>query len=412
MFQHTQRKKSDFLPPIFLFSLVVFFWTLFDATLGFITPLLIAERGFSLGMIGLIIGSSSVTGAIFDFIICKLFKNSDFRRMLLMMFVLCIFYPLVLSRAETLWIFLFAMAMWGIYFDFYSFSVFNFVGRYTKKDEHAESFGVVQIFRALGAMIAPFIVGFLIFDMIDQKPFILSWIFLGIGFILFCVLLILMRKNMVNDKMKDHVKKQKSFFVEIYLWKKLGKIMTPVLCITFFLTFVDAFFWTLAPLYIETLDMGKFGGIFLTAYILPSIFVGWFVGGLTHNFGKKDTALLGIFIGSTILMSFVYVTSSIGVLVVVFLASCFLSIASPSISAAFADYISESPRFDGEIEGIADLSANSAYIVGPIVAGILANFLGIPAAFSILGLIGIVLGAVLLATIPKNIVVKIAARKM
>lgn len=401
------EKKNPYLPPIFLFALVVFFWTLFDNTLTYVTPLLMEAHGFSVGMIGLIIGSSSISGALFDFLICKIFKNSDFRKIFLIMFAICLFYPLILSHANTIWLFLFAMAVWGVYYDLSGFGIFNFVGRYTKKEDHASSFGIVQIFRAMSGVLAPLIAGLVIAVAIDWRLFTMSWFFLGAGFMLFGILLFLMRKNYVVDQAHRHVEKRKDFFREVHLWRKLGKIMTPVLCVTFFLSLVDAFFWTLAPLYVEAMDFGRFGGLFLTAYILPALFVGWLVGNLTRRFGKKRIALLGILIGSTILVSFVHVSDPIVAILTVFGAACFTSVALPAISAAYADYISESPRVDGEIEGIEDFSSNFGYVIGPILGGVLAEFLGIPAAFSILGLIGVVLAGILLVATPAHINIRI-----
>ena len=405
-------KQNEYLPPIFLFALVVFFWTLFDNTLTYVTPLLMEEHGFSIGIIGLIIGTSSISGALFDFLICKIFKSSDFRRVFLIMFAICLFYPLILWQANTIWLFLFAMAVWGVYYDLSGFGIFNFIGRYTKKEDHATSFGVVQIFRAMSGVLAPLLAGLVIAVAVDWRLFAMSWFFLGTGFVFFIILLFLMRKNYVADKTSHHVERRKNFFLEIHLWRKLGKIMTPVLCVTFFLSFVDAFFWTLAPLYVEVMDFGKFGGLFLTAYILPALFVGWIVGNLTRRFGKKRIALLGILIGSTVLASFVHVSDPIIAILTVFVAACFIGVASPAISAAYADYISEAPQVDGEIEGVEDFSSNFGYVAGPIMAGVLAEFLGIPAAFSILGLIGVVLAGVLLASTPKSIRIRVNKKEL
>lgn len=181
--------------PIVIFSLVVLFWTLFDSVMTYIVPLLIEEQGYSTSMIGLIIGTSSVTGAFFDFIICKVFKNTSFKRIFLVMFALCFVYPILLWQAKTIWLFLFAMAIWGIYFDLYGFGVFNLVGRYTKKINHSGSFGTVQMFRSLGVMLAPIIVGMVVIDSVDWRAFGIGWLFLSIGFIFFIILLIFMRRQ-------------------------------------------------------------------------------------------------------------------------------------------------------------------------------------------------------------------------
>ena len=72
---------------IYLLAFMLMFWTLFDSTITYVTPLIITERGFSDTMMGLIYASSSVIGAFFDFFICKLFKkiqmeNKSFRKIM------------------------------------------------------------------------------------------------------------------------------------------------------------------------------------------------------------------------------------------------------------------------------------------------------------------------------------------
>ena len=279
--------ENNGLAPVFLFSLVVFFWTIFDSMMQYITPLLIEEQGFSNSMIGIIIGTSSITGALFDFSIAKVFKNKSFRLIFLSMFVICFFYPLLLWQAKTTWFFLFVMAVWGVYFDLYGFGVFNFVGRYTKKAEHSSSFGVIQMFRSLGSALAPFIIGLVIADTVDWRSFSLGWFFLSLGFVFFIVLNVIVRQKQSADQVIVQTKKR-NFFVELHLWKKLGRTMLPVLSLTMYLFFIEAFFWTLAPLYIESSNLGQFKGLFLTAYTVPPLIIGWFIGSLTKHFGKKE----------------------------------------------------------------------------------------------------------------------------
>lgn len=405
-------QSAKHLSPIFLFSMAVFFWTLFDSVLMYIVPLLMEERGLSISVIGLVIGTSSMSGALFDFFICKFIKNTDFRRIFLLMFFVCALYPFLLLGAETLGLFLIAMAVWGIYFDLYGFGVFNFIGRYAEKENHASNFGIVQMFRSLGGVLAPIIAGFLVSSSIDFKPFLLSWFFLGFGFIFFVVLLVVMKKNKIENRVKCEIVRRKSLFIEINLWKKLSKIMGPVLAMTFFLAFVESFFWTLAPLYVERMKVGMFGGLFLAAYIFPALFMGWFVGSLTKRFGKKRTALFGILFGCLILSFFTFSPNIITDTMIVFLAACFLSMALPAINAAYADYISETPQVDEEIEGVEDFSFNFGYILGPISAGLFADFLGIPITFTILGLLGILLVTMISLVLPKEINIKVNRKEI
>jgi len=322
------------------------------------------------------------------------------------MFAICLIYPLLLWQSKTLWLFLLAMAIWGIYYDLHGFGIFDFIGRHTEKKDHSSNFGIIQIFQSLGVILAPLIVGFVIVDAIDWRAFSLGWIFLIVSFTFFLTLLIFMRKHRPTDGNLAYPPRRKNFFTELHLWKKLGKLLTPVLLLTFYLFFIDAFFWTLAPLYAEASSLGEFGGLFLTAYALPALIVGWFVGSLTKRFGKKRTAFVGLLLGSLILSSFSYLPNPILSIVIVFVASLFISMSMPAINAAYADYISEATQVEGEIEGLEDFAFNIGYVLGPISAGVLADTLGMKGAFSILGLLGVILAVILLVVTPKTITIK------
>ena len=88
---------------------------------------------------------------------------------------------------------------------------------------------------------------------------------------------------------------------------------------------------------------------------------------------------------------------------VLFISACFFSLILPAIDGAYADYISETPRAETEIVGLEDLAFNIGYVVGPILAGLLADYFSIAKAFSMIGLIGIIVSLVLLKTTPKKI---------
>ncbi len=400
-------EKAGRRPAIFVLSCMVLFWTMFDSIIQYITPLVISEHGFSTTMVGLILGSSSIAGAIFDFFVCRCFTNTNFRRIFLAMFAICFVYPLILWGSKTIGAYLFAMVLWGIYFDLYGFGVFDFVSRYTKDTEHASSFGIVQIFRALGSMLAPLIVGFVIVAGVDWRAFTLGWFFLTVGLLFFIALLLYVR-NTPAIAGPALACRRKNFLIEFKLWKKISKKIHPALLLTFFLFFIEAFFWTLAPLYGEHMGLKGFGGLFLASYTLPALLLGWFVGSLTKKFGKKRTAFFGLLIGSMILTPLALLSNPWSVIALTFFSSLFISIALPSINGAYADYISEAPQVGGEIESVEDFSFNIGYVLGPICAGLFADLFNISIAFSILGVMGVVVALILLKITPKQINIEMA----
>lgn len=382
-------------------SLMLLFVLLFDGILGYTVPVLLTQNGLTKTQLGLVFSFSSVAGAAFDFLLAKFINKVNFRRLFLVMFGVCLVYALLLFKANSLILYLAAMVLWGIYFDLIGFGVFDYVGRFTKKSEHAQSFGIMDVFRSIGNLLAPLIAGFLVIEYVDYKPFALAILFLCIAWVFYVVLLKNTSLALVNP---DKFTRSKSLVLEFKIWSKIGRKILPVVVFIVFISCYDAFFWTLGPLISEGLsEVGPFGGLFLTVYFLPSMFMGLFAGKITKRVGQKRTSFYALFLGSTVLMFLGSITNSILLLIVVFTSSVLSAVAWPAIRGAYADYVSEAPNVEAELDGLGDLSANIGYIIGPATAGFLADQVGNLQVFSILGIGGVVLSLILLKLTPRHI---------
>jgi MFS family permease len=406
LYRHIKKYGSHH-QPLYLVSFIIFFFTIFDSFVSYITPLILVERGFSNTYMGIIIGSSSFFGAIFDFIFCRFVKNVTFRRIFLVMFIICFFYPLLLWGASTVWIFLVAMSLWGIYYDLYNYGVFDFVGRYTKEEEHASSFGVIQVFKSLGQIVAPLVAGLTIVAAVVFKSIIFAWLFLAIAVFSFAVLVFQTRNK------KPFYRENNSFSIDsskkITVMFKISKIILPILIMTMMIYVVEAFFWTIGPIYAEELNLGQLSGLFVMAYSMPAVLFGWYVGAITSKFGKKRTAYIAFLLGSLTMIPFFYIeNNAIPAIVVTFTAACFLGFSLPAINSVYADYISESPELESEIEAAEDFFTNLAYIMGPIVAGIIADTFNYHDSFAFLGIIGTIVSILLIKFSPKQISIRVS----
>jgi len=395
-------------PHVFILGLIILFWSLFDSIITYLTPVILSAHHFSNTQIGMIIGFSSLAGALFDILITKIFTKSSFRRFFIFLFIICMLYPLVLGYADSIFVFLIAMAMWGVYYDFYGFGIFDFISKYTNKDSHSQGFGIINMSKTLGQIIAPIIIGFTLIGIVYWKLFFLAWIFLGIAVILFVVLLWKLKNisSIINDTNNNinetNHHKKRSLLFEVNIWTKIARFMVAPLIVTFFLFTIEAFFWTLAPLFAES-NMTSFGGFFLAAYGIPILISGWFIGKITSKYGNRRTAFYGLLIGSVLLSLFFLVSSNPWfIIILIFVAAMFFTIAMPSINGTYSDCIVASPELEKEIEGLEDLAFNTAYIFGPILAGLLSDLTSIPLAFSILGGAGAIIALSLILFASKN----------
>lgn len=394
---------------VYTLSLLMLFWCIYDGIITFITPLVITESGLSGTLMGIIVGTSSIAGALFDFVACRVFKNMFFRRVFLIMFAICALYPLLFFYAKSFWVYILAMAAWGVYYDLKNFGIFDLVSRYTRPEEHSSSFGVVQVFVSLGYLLAPIIAGFLIGETVGWQSFFVSWIFLAISAVFLLGLIMLTRgQKSQNNIQEGEVCQRVNFINEVGLWKKVGKIILPVLILTLLLNFADSFFWTVGPLLADSFEgMRGFAGLFMTAYSLPALLVGWFVGSITNKFGKKRTALVCLLVGSAVLSSLFLFKSPAIIMLVIFVSSFFTSMSWPAINGAYADYISETTRLENEINGLEDFFTNIGYVIGPMIAGVSVDLIGNEMTFSALGVFGVVSSIILLFVTPRKIEVKL-----
>ncbi len=387
---------------LYLLSLVILFWAVFDGITTYITPLVLTESGMSKTVMGLIYASSSVFGAGFDFLMCKIFKNSYYRRVFLGMFAVSALYLVALANAKTIWIYLLAMVFWGIYYDLKNFGSFDFVARFTKTADHSSSFGVISVFTAGGYLLAPLLASFLITDKVGITPFIASGIFLVVAFVI--LLGLFTRESKYSQERLETQYRYRGFLAELKLWRRIDRVLLPVLIMIMMLNIVDSFFWTVGPLLAESFaSIHQFAGGFMAAYELPALLVGWMVGTVTGKLGKKRTAFLALLTGSLVLVMIGYLTNPLLLIAAVFFSSMLMSIAWPALRSAFADYIHETGKYEKEIEGLEDLYTNIGYVIGPALAGLLADLLGNAKTFSVLGVMGVLAAVYLIKTTPKEI---------
>ena len=392
---------------LYALSIMILFWTMFDTVVTYVTPIILTEHGLSNTMMGVIIGSSSVFGVFFDLIITKVAPRATFRRLFLAMFAICLVYPLILWQAKSIWMFLLAMALWGVYYDLINFGKFNFIGRFQKESEHSSSFGVTEVFRAIGVSLAPVFVGITIVTVVTWQSFVLSWIFLGIGAIFYLLLTTITRKQ--NPIIKFEEKKQilRPHINYRLLWI-IGKTMLPVLIATFVLYSIEGFYWTVGPLFAEdAFSGGPYAGLFLTAFGIPPLFTGWFVGSVTKRFHKKRTAFFSLLIGSSLIALFAFIPTPLLTIPLNFIAGIFIALSYPALGGAFADYVAERPEVEKDIIALEDMATNAGYIIGPMIAGMLADMVGFANAFTVVGICGVVIAIFLIWKTPKSITIPV-----
>ena len=266
------------------------------------------------------------------------------------------------------------MALWGIYFDSLNFGIVDFLSNFTKKQEHAESSGVIEMFYSLGYLIAPIVAGYMIlknrsamgaalFFMISSGLFFMFWF----------------SRIKVEPKLS---KKKLSFLKEFKIWIKIGKKSLWILLALFLYALWDAFVWSIGPIFLISVLQEKSAYV-MACFIIPSVFLQGFTGRLADKKGKKGFLWIGL-ITAGIFLSLFSFSSSLFLYALLALGSAMgACLIKPAVDGLFIDVIDEYKDGEEEVAGLRSVAHNLGYIIGPILAGFLANSFGIPFTFLI-----------------------------
>lgn len=403
LIRHVLKTDKERLhPAIYPLSLMVFAWVVFEGVISYLAPLVIVKAGYSESMMGAILGFSAFAGLIFDFLLCRVLKNTNFRRIFLLMILVSLLMPLFLLKAETFLIYLIFAVFWGLAYDLFTIGNFNFVDRFVIKKDYAKAFGFINIFHSLGYVLAPLIIGIVIEEMIGFDSFLVAWGFVILTFLFYLILLFSTKKDLNTEVVVSE--KPRNLFKEFVLWEKIGKKILPILILTAVLNIIGAFYWTVGPLIANEFHSGTLGGFLIFSYELPPLLIGLFVGSIANKFGKKKTSIFSLLFGSLLLIPFFWLQfEPTFLLIFSLIAAFFFGLAYPTVNGIYNDFINEAPGIEKEIETIEDSFTNIAYIVGPIFAGLVSGIFGHFNAFGILGLASAICAVILLFTVPKEI---------
>jgi len=378
----------------------MFFILLSDAVLSDFVPGYIQGVVGSPVLMGLIMASSSIVGIIVDIVFPQALKGVGVRWLALAAMGGSLVFLLSLYFSSVLWpvlLILIGMAAWGVYYELDSFLTKQFVADTAPPHSRGAVWGVVGVFRNLAYFLGP-LVGAKVATGGDKQVMILAG-----GVLLFAYLMFLLVKLPRGGETEKEVHGV-NIKEEIGHWISLGRRVWPVLIISVLLGFVDAVFWTTGTVVNDLLaSTHTLGGWFLSVYMLPSLFVGFVIAKWRIYEGKKKWAEIFILLGGLVLMLITLVKSVEWILGVVFVASIFFGMAWPLVDATYSDYGVRMKRGIKHMIGMSSSTMSLAYIIGPILAGVLAQTTGEIRSFVWVGALVALLASLLLFVTPRKI---------
>lgn len=382
------------------FSLILFFILLGDALLSYWVPNFLQKALGSPLKMGVIMGFSSLVGLLADLIIPQTLKGFSVRKLLLwailssLIFAFCL---LLGVKFPLLIIFLGSMAVWGVYYEFLHFSQAQFVADSLPLKVKTSGWAVIGIFKNLAYFLGPLIAGLTLLKS-DFSLLLIAVIFISIGLGVFLITKKEHHRPIAIET--QHI----SIFREISYWKVLFKRIWPVIVLSLFMGLIDATFWTTGAVWSERLSKENvFATLLLPAYQLPSLFMGFVLARWKIYKGKKRLSEKSLLICG-LFLSLLYFNFPVPVYIfIVFISSIYFAIALPLVEAVYSDVIARMGIERKHLVGLSASAISLAYIIGPAISGLIANYLQEKNTIAAIGIIAAIVSLVLLFITPKKL---------
>lgn len=299
---------------------------------------------------------------------------------------------------QVLGLFLAAMAVWGIYYEFLWFGGNQFVAEAVPGRLRSAVWAFFGITRSLAYFLGPVIGSLVTVEYGDRVTVVLAFSLTLLGYGVWRLGLT-SRKHPVQGEAE-----QINILQEAGRWWVLGRRVWTVLLISFTLGLIDATFWTTGTVLTDKLvEEHWLGGMFLPFYMLPVIVVGLLIVKLKVHENKKKYAEIGL-VAAGGLLAAIGLTQTVWIwLLLVLGVGIATSVTSPLLEAVYTDISTRMGSEKKHMFGLAGSTVSLAYVAGPIMAGALATYMDEQRVFAMVGAGAMVIGLILLMVTPRKI---------
>ncbi|KKT71460.1 MAG: hypothetical protein UW68_C0066G0004 [Candidatus Collierbacteria bacterium GW2011_GWB1_44_6] len=370
---------------VVILSVMLFFLYLGDGILSDWVPSFIQGSTKSSITMGLIISFSSVVGFLADLVFPGLLKKLKTKKLMLMAIGTSLLFCGILLWMiawPILLLFLFSMAVWGLYYEFLGFGSQQFVSESVPLQSRSGVWAIMGVFRSLAYFLGPIIGSYVALSIGNSET-----VWVAVASVIVGLLIWLSWGKRNTNYATEITKERFLIWQEVKRWKTLSVHVWPILVISVVMGIVDATFWTTGTVLSDSMARDNWlGGMFLPAYMLPMVFVGIIVAKWGIYRGKKKIAETFMLVALVSLLS-----------------GAALSIAWPMTEAVYSD-ITERMGYEGKhMMGLSSSTLSLAYIIGPVMAGGIAQLVGERLTFSVMGILMALVALILLIVTPRKL---------
>ena len=326
--------------------------------------------------------------------------------MLIIAILLAIFFPISTylgSSAKYVNLFIIGTIIWGIYYEFLSFSQQSFIISEDSSGEYTKDWGIIYAIGQITAILGPIIGSFLLGIDLLVSNFSINFIQVLSLILAAFVIWQLPYRPLISEQIEI-----KSLFTvrkEVNYWRILSFKIWPLILTNILVISVTATYWTLGGLLGQEL-VGKYNldWLVMVLYFAPLVLGSLILVKVPVMNGKKRLSNISLLIGGIILSSiFFFQTMQIAVFIVIVLSSFALSFAGPLNEAVYSDLLDRMGKSRLHLIGLSKATVSVAFIIAPLATGILADKIGYYATFSFLGIIVAIIALLLLVLTPKKL---------
>lgn len=380
--------------------------------MSFIFPIRVEHAVGSNTLLGLIMASSSIAGIACDLLFPQLLRNTTWKKQLLCGAILSLLFPILTIYGvwtSSVLVFLIAGVIWGVYYELISFSEQNFVTTDESKGDFTKAWGILFATSQFTGILGPILGSLLLTG--SNNTLLVVILFLQLLSILFSALISLHLKSNYEYKPRtSHLINTINVFREIRYWKIFTPHILPAIIVGVWLEAIEATFWTIGGLFgKQIVEESNLDWTFVVLYSAPFIVGSLILAKLNISSGKKRLSHLTMILAGIILTPiYLFASNWIPVAALIFLASFFLSFAGPLNESVYSDLIRRSGNYKDDLLGLSKANSSLAYIVIPVVVGILADNFSYSMVFSTMGIFTVLIGLLLLTLTPKKLHISIS----
>lgn len=393
-------------PVIPVFFVVFFIILIADGILAYIFPIVVEQSVGSNTLMGLIMALSSIAGLICDFVFPSLISRKNWKQLLIICVAIAFFFPLFTYYGQVFkyaGFFVIASIIWGIFYEFLAFSQQNYIVHADKEHNFSKDWGLLALLLSIMAVITPLLGSALLnLEGITYAFFVLSLLSLALMILLTSTPV---KTSHKTPSVKSTSKEVMRLIEEFKVWSVLSHSIWQVLTVSLILQSLFASYWVFGGLFGQELaGEAGFDWIVMFLFAVPGLIAYLMLSRLMIKNRKKLLSHIALIIGGFLLMTIVLMEGHIFLTgMIIFLSSLMFAVSYPLNNAVFSDLATRLGKEKNHLFGMVNATGSIAFIVIPVVLGVVSDKFGYYSSFGFMGAVAFVAGIILMITTPKKI---------